>query len=250
MIEVKNIYFKYTDEFVLKNASFSVSKGEKVALFGVNGSGKTSLLKLMDGLIFPQKGEILFEGHPLTKQHLKEKDFRKNFRSSVGLLFQNPDVMLFNPVVYEELSFGLKQLQNGNIDTKVHYWAEKLNLTDLLNQSPVKLSGGQKQRVALASILILEPRFLLLDEPFSSLDPRTTGWLIDFLNSLDTTLIMAIHNMELALEIAERVIVLSENHEVVFDGNIKEFAHDKEQLTKAGLWHRHSGKEPHFHNFS
>ncbi len=249
MIEVKNIYFKYAKEFVQKNTSFSVSKGEKIALFGVNGSGKTSLLKLLDGLIFPQKGEILFEGQKLTKQSLKDKDFRKEFRTSVGLLFQNPDIMLFNPSVYEELSFGLKQLQHRNLDEKINYWAEKLNLSGLLDKSPVKLSGGEKQRIALASILILEPKLLLLDEPFSSLDPRATGWLIDFLNSLDSTLIMALHNMELAREIAERVIVLSENHEIIYDGDINDFANNKEELVKAGLWHRHSGKEPHFHNF-
>ena len=249
MIEVKNIYFKYENKFIQKNASFSVSKGEKVALFGVNGSGKTSLLKLLNGLIFPQKGEIFFEGKNLTKQSLKKKDFRKKFRTSVGLLFQNPDIMLFNPTVYEELSFGLKQLQERNLDEKINLWAEKLNLLDLLDKTPVKLSGGEKQRVALASILILEPKLLLLDEPFSSLDPRATGWLIDFLGSLDSTLIMALHNMELAREIAERVIVLSEHHEIVYDGNINDFANNKDNLVKAGLWHKHSGKEPHVHNF-
>jgi len=249
MIEVKNIYFRYEKEFVQKNVSFSISKGEKVALFGVNGSGKTTLLKLLDGLIFPQKGEILFAGRKLTKQSLKDKDFRREFRTSVGLLFQNPDVMLFNPTVYEELSFGLKQLQQKNPDEKVNYWAEKLNLSDLLDKSPVKMSGGEKQRIALASILILEPKLLLLDEPFSSLDPKATGWLIDFLNSLDSTLIMALHNMELAREIAERIVVLSENHEIIYDGDINNFANNKEKLVKAGLWHRHSGKEPHIHNF-
>lgn len=249
MIEVKNIHFKYTKEWVLKNINFSISKGEKVALFGVNGSGKTSLLKLLDGLIFPQKGEILFEGRKVTKQSLKDKDFRREFRTSVGLLFQNPDVMLFNPTVYEELSFGLKQLQQKNPDEKVNYWAEKLKLSALLDKSPVKMSGGEKQRIALASIVILEPKLLLLDEPFSSLDPIATGWLIDFLNSLDSTLIMALHNMELAREITERVIVLSENHEIIYDGDIDNFANNKDKLVKAGLWHRHSGKEPHFHNF-
>ncbi len=249
MIEIKNIYYRYTKEWVLKNIRFSVSKGEKIALFGVNGSGKTSLLKLLDGLLFPQKGEILFEERQLTKQSLKDKDFRKKFRTSVGLLFQNPDIMLFNPIVYEELSFGLKQLQYKNLDEKINYWAEKLNLTDLLDTSPVKLSGGEKQRIALASILILEPQLLLLDEPFSSLDPRATGWLIDFLNSLDATLIMALHNIELAGEIADRVIVLSESHEIIYDGDIHHFAHDKDKLVKAGLWHSHSGKKPHFHNF-
>ncbi len=249
MIEVKNIYFKYEKEFVQKNASFSISKGEKIALFGVNGSGKTSLLKLLDGLIFPQRGEILFEGQKLTKQSLKNKDFRKEFRTSVGLLFQNPDIMLFNPTVYEELSFGLKQLQYRNLDEKISYWGEKLNLSGLLDKSPVKLSGGEKQRIALASILILEPKLLLLDEPFSSLDPRATGWLIDFLGSLDSTFVMALHNIELAREIADRVIVLSENHEIIYDGDINNFASDKKELVKAGLWHRHSGKEPHFHNF-
>ncbi|UBM63217.1 energy-coupling factor ABC transporter ATP-binding protein [Candidatus Sulfidibacterium hydrothermale] len=249
MIEVKHLYFKYDKTYVVKDADFTVAKGEKIALFGVNGSGKSSLLKLMNGLIFPQKGTVLFDGAPLTRKNLKNKDFRKKFRTSSGLLFQNPDVMLFNPSVYEELAFGLKQLQCDDIDEKVQYWAEKLHLTALLDKSPVKLSGGEKQRTALASILILEPDFLLLDEPFSSLDPKATGWLIDFLHTLDSAFVVALHNMELAKEIADRVIVLSENHEIIYDGNIHDFFNDREKLVQAGLWHEHSGKGPHSHNF-
>ena len=249
MMEVKHLYFKYSTPWVLKDISFSVSKGEKLALFGVNGSGKTSLLKLMNGLLFPQKGDIVFRGQKITKNVLKEKAFRREFRRATGLLFQQPDVMLFNPTVYEELAFGLRQLDEKAVDEKVHFWAEKLNIETLLEKSPFRLSGGEKQRVALASVLILEPELLLLDEPFASLDPKATGWLIDFLHGLDATLVVALHNMELAGEIARRVVVLSEKHEVVFDGAIDRFAGDKELLIKAGLWHVHSGKKPHSHNF-
>ncbi len=249
MIEAKDLYFRYGSDWVLKAVGFSLAKGEKVSLFGVNGSGKTSLLKVMDGLLFPQKGEVLFEGEKLTPRRLKEKLFRKRFRSSVGLLFQNPDVMLFNPTVYEELAFGLKQLGDPHPEEKIGFWADKLNLTHLLDQSPLKLSGGEKQRTALASVLITGPELLLLDEPFASLDPRATGWLIDFLQDLEVAFVVALHNMELAREISDRVLVLSEKHELIFDGDIHEFAGSRELLVKAGLWHSHSGKEPHTHNF-
>ena len=126
---------------------------------------------------------------------------------------------------------------------------EELNIAHLAKSKAYTLSGGERRRLEITRALVTNPSFLLLDEPFSSLDPRATGWLIDFLNSLDSTLIMALHNMELAREIAERVIVLSENHEIIYDGDINNFANNKEELVKAGLWHRHSGKEPHFHNF-
>lgn len=249
MMEVHNLSYRYTEEWVLKDICFSLSKGEKAALFGVNGSGKTSLLKLMDGLLFPQKGEVRFNGTKLTKSRLKEKHFRRGFRSSVGLLFQHPDVMLFNPTVYEELAFGPKQLGDPHAEEKIKYWADKLHLTPLLEQSPLKLSGGEKQRTALASVLITGPEVLLLDEPFASLDPRATGWLIDFLHDLDVTFLVALHNMDLAREISHRVLVLSEKHELIFDGNMHEFADNRDLLVKAGLWHSHSGKEPHTHHF-
>ncbi len=249
MIEVKDISFKYSTEWVIRNARFSLKEGEKVALFGVNGSGKSSLLKVMDGLLFPQKGTVLFRGSKLTKKSLKDKTFRKVFRSSVSLLFQNPDVMLFNPTVFDELAFGLRQMGEGDPEEKVLYWADKLNLSGLLHQSPLKLSGGEKQRTALASVLITEPDLLLLDEPFASLDPKATGWLVDFLYSVEVTFVVALHNIDLSKEIAQRVIVLSENHEIIFDGDVDVFAGDRDLLVKAGLWHTHSGKEPHIHNF-
>ena len=249
MMRIENISFQYEKEAVIQDVSFSVSHGEKIVLFGVNGSGKSTLLKLMNGLIFPQKGKVFFNGTALTRKKLSEKEFRKEFRTSVGLLFQNPDVMLFNPSVYEELAFGLKQLQSADLDEKVDYWAEKLHLTRLLDKTPVKLSGGEKQRTALASLLILEPKLLLLDEPFSSLDPQATGWLIDFLHTLDAAFVMALHNIELAREVADRILVLSENHELIYDGDVNRFFDKKDLLIRAGLWHKHSGKAAHSHNF-
>ncbi len=249
MIEVKNISFKYATDWVIRDVKFSLKEGEKVALFGVNGSGKSSLLKLLDGLLFPQKGEILFRETPLTRSRLKHKAFRKVFRSSVALLFQNPDVMLFNPTVYDELAFGLRQMGENDVEEKIRYWADKLKLSGLLHQSPLKLSGGEKQRAALASVLITEPALLLLDEPFASLDPKATGWLIDFLHSLEASFVVALHNIELSREIARRVIVLSEDHKIIFDGDMETFAGNQDIWVEAGLWHRHSGKAPHVHNF-
>ncbi len=241
MIELNNVCFRYNEKEVLKDISLNVKEGEKVVILGINGSGKSTLLKIINGLIFPQKGKYLYKGEEITKKKLKESSFNKKFRKEVVLLFQNPDSMLFNPTVYDEIAFGLRQLgeDEKNIDEKVKHWADKLGIYHLLDKEPFNLSGGEKQKVCLASLLIIEPEVLLLDEPTSNLDPGSTGWLIDFLYELDKTIITTTHNLSLSLELGNRGIVLSEEGKIIYDGNLEEFLKNKKKLIEANLIHTH-----------
>ncbi|MCX7760385.1 MAG: energy-coupling factor ABC transporter ATP-binding protein [Hydrogenothermaceae bacterium] len=250
MINLKEITYKNEKQTVLDSISLHIEDGEKIILIGVNGTGKTTLLKILNGLMFPSSGEYIYNGQKVDKNFLKKNG--KIFRKEVVMLFQNPDVMLFNPTVYDEISFGLKQFNFSDVEERVKYWAEMFGITKYLNTSPFELSGGEKQKVALASILAIEPKVLLLDEPTSNLDPRATGWLIDFLQNLNLTMVITTHNLSIAPELGNRVVVLGENHRILYDGDIDIFLKDEKLLIEANLVHvhkhRHNGLiHSHFH---
>ncbi len=242
LIKVRGVFYNYENNETLNNINFEINSGERVVLLGVNGSGKSTLLKILNGLLYPPKGEYFFEDNRIIKSYLSDKSRNKKFRKTICLLFQDPNAMLFNPTVYEEIAFGLKQLNNLDIHDKVMFWAEKLKITNFLDTPPFKLSGGEKQKVCLASILALEPDVLLLDEPTANLDPRTTGWLVDFLEEIHLTTIAATNNISLANELGDRGLVLSEDHSLIFDGNLNDLLEDKETLIKANLIHTHKHK--------
>ncbi len=252
MIKLENVSFKYRENPVLEDINLNIKHKEKVVLLGINGSGKSTLLKIINGLIFPQTGNYLYKGERITEKKLKDRNFAKKFRREVVLLFQNPDSMLFNPTVYDEIAFGLRQLGDNRIDEKVKFWADKLGIYKYLDQPPFNLSGGEKQKVCLASLLVLEPQVLLLDEPTANLDPMTTGWFIDFLYELDLTTVITTHNLSLALELGDRGIVLSDKHRIVYDGDLESFIKDMNKLKEAKLIHIHKHKHgnlehKHFH---
>ena len=240
MIKLTDISYSYDTQPVLKNISFEIKEGERLVLLGVNGSGKSTLLKLINGLIDPQKGSYFYEGNRITqKAFKKDRTLHRRFRSDVVLLFQNPDVMIFNPTVYDEIAFGLKQLGKNHINERVGYWADKLKITPHLKKPPFTLSSGEKQKVCIAALLAIEPKVLLLDEPTSNLDPMTTGWLIDFLSEMNLTTLVATHNLSLSQEMGDRVLVLGQNHELIFDGKLDAFLQDTQKLMAANLVHSH-----------
>ena len=235
MIKLEHISYKYNNSLALNDISFQIARGEKVVLMGVNGSGKSTVLKLLDGLIFPQKGEYYFNNEQITEKKLKNREFNRFFRSKIVMLFQKPDVMLFNPTVFDEIAYGLKQLGVQDVEQKVIECAKKFKIEHLLDKLPYQLSCGEKKKVALASLLIIDPEVILLDEPFSYLDPVALEWMVDFLTNLDKTMIISLHNFRIATLLAKRILVLSADHKLVYDGEVYRFFNDKNLLKKAGM---------------
>ena len=243
MIRIEQLTYAYPgNKPTLKNLTFTIRSGEKIVMLGTNGSGKTSLLKILNGLIFPSAGRYYFNDQQVTKASLKQKTFNYNFRKDVMLLFQNPEAMIFNPTVFDEIAFGLRQLGADNIDDKVRHWAGVLGIVQYLDRPPFHLSTGEKQKVCLASILAMDPKVLLLDEPTAKLDPRSTGWLVDFLMDVQRTTLVTTHNLTLAGELGERTLVLSEHHELIYDGDLEHLLDDKSLLQEANLLHIHRHK--------
>lgn len=241
MLELDRLSFGWNaDKTILNELSLKIRPGDKVVLLGANGCGKSSLLKLMNGLLFAQSGSVSYEGIRLEKETLSKRgEFAQRFRRECALLFQHPEAMLFNPTVKEEIAYGPKQLQLDDVEARVQRWAEPLQLTPLLDQQPFLLSGGEKQKLALACVLALEPRLLLLDEPSASLDQATVGWLIDTMLDSSTTMVAATHNLSLAAELGSRCLVLGRNGRLLYDGPVEAALGNLSLLEEAQLAHRH-----------
>jgi cobalt/nickel transport system ATP-binding protein len=223
----------------------SIGCGQHVAVVGANGSGKSTLLKILDGLVFPSSGEITAFGAPLTEVALEDPAFRRDFRSRVGFVFQEADVQLFCSDVRDELAFGPLQLglPEDEVRVRVQEVAGQLGLEKLLDRPPYSLSGGEKKRVAIASVVTMESHVLLLDEPASALDPRSQVWLLDVLEAWKRegrTVVMATHDLSVAAEAADRLVVLSEDHTPVADGTPDEVLAQRELLLAVNLIHEHT----------
>jgi cobalt/nickel transport system ATP-binding protein len=245
VLRVEGVSHAYENgDLVLRDLSFEITAGEKVVLLGSNGSGKTTLLRILNGLVFPARGNYWYKEQPITSKTLKGRELHGKFRKEVVLLFQNPDSMIFNPTVHDEIAFGPRQLGLEDVEERVRHWAEALGIARHLERPPFQLSSGEKQKVCLASLLALEPEVLLLDEPTASLDPRTTGWVVDFLQDLTITTVVTTHNLSLAGELGRRTLVLSESHELIYDGEIGKLLGDTEKLLKANLLHIHRHRHP------
>ncbi len=237
MFRVEDLWFSYGGDYVLREINLKVNEGDRLVLLGGNGCGKTTLLKILDGLFFPQKGRVFWKEKELKPGTLKK--IESEFRKSVVLLFQDVEVMLFNPTVRDEISFGLRQMGIRDIDARVEKWGEKLEITHIFKRPPAELSIGEKKKVALASILALEPEVLLLDEPLSNLDPRSSGKILDLLWEYPATTVVATQNLSLAPELGERAVLLSEDHRKIYEGDFESLLSDRELLLKANLLHIH-----------
>ncbi len=257
VFEAREVRVRYNSVIALDGLSLSVRQGERVALLGANGSGKSTLLRILDGLIFPESGTVSFGGDELTESHLAEREFSFRFRRRVGLVFQNPDVQLFNPTVFDEVAFGPLQMRwpKEEIRERVGEAMETMGIAHLKDRSPHQLSGGERKRVALASVVILDPEVLLLDEPAGALDPQSQNQIIELLHSWrggKKTVITATHDLQSLEEIADRCVVF-ENGKIIAEGSPMEILHDVSLLHRARLIpvHRHShpegGLTPHPH---
>lgn len=257
VFKLENVSYHYpSGEQALSDINLLINQGEKVVLLGANGCGKSTLLKLLDGLYFPQKGCISFWGQPVNEQSLGNQAFSFAFRRQVGFIFQNSEAQLFNSNVWEEIAFGPLQmgLSNAEIQQRVDSVITMLGLEQIKNRPLFKLSGGEKKKVALASVLSLNPDVILLDEPTNGLDPRTQSWLINLIKQLSLagkTLITSTHNLDIVEEIADRVVVFSEDHRVVASGDPSEILSNRELLLRENLvdelFHHHGKDSGHCH---
>lgn len=253
-MELKNASFGYNaDEPVLKDINLDIYSGEKVVILGANGSGKSTLQKVLDGLLYINKGSYKAFGQEVTEESINDAQFSKAFRQRIGFIFQNSDAQLFSTNVWEEIAFGPLQmgLEISEVKRRVEGIIKMLGLELLQDRPPYKLSGGEKKKVAIASVLSINPEVLILDEPTNGLDPRTQRWLINLmikLNTVGKSLITCTHSLDIVEEIADRVIVFSEEHQIVAEGTPQEILSNKELLLSVNLidehYHRHiHGKE-------
>jgi cobalt/nickel transport system ATP-binding protein len=246
---LRGVGYRYPDgRQALVSIDLAVEPGEALALLGANGSGKSTLLKVLDALYFPTEGEAWAFGAPLTERQFRDEAFAYAFRRRVGLLFQDADVQLFSPTVWDEVAFAPLQLglPKGEVQERVQQALDALGIAALRDRAPYTLSEGEKKKVALASLLSLDPEVWLLDEPTAGLDPRSQGWTIDFLLSLverGKTLVLATHELELAEVVARRVYVLGEDHRPAASGPPDEVLADEALLLQTNLLHQH--RHPH-----
>jgi cobalt/nickel transport system ATP-binding protein len=258
IFEVDNVSYGYPGGVrALEGVSLRICAGERVAILGANGSGKSSLLRLLDGLAFPSTGRVSAFGERLSEAAFQDAAFNFAFRRRVGLVFQDSDVQLFSPSVWDEVAFAPLQLgmSDSDITARVESALQALRLEALRERAPHRLSGGEKKRVALASILSLEPQVWLMDEPTAGLDPRSQAWLEDFIldqGEAGRTIVLATHDLEFAASVAGRIFVFSEDHRLAGEGAPEQVLADRELLAACNLIHehahRHAGEsQPHRH---
>ncbi|MTK13883.1 MAG: ABC transporter ATP-binding protein [Clostridiaceae bacterium] len=222
MIQIKDIIFKYKDAEVLKNINVDIKEGESIALIGPNGRGKSTFLKLLNGIIFATKGKYYFNSEEIDKKKMENSNFSKLFHKKVGFVFQNSDAQLFCSNVYEEIAFGPRQMgmDDKEVDRRVCDCLRLLDIEDLKDREPYNLSGGEKKRVAIAAVLALNPEVLILDEPMNAIDPKGKKFLRELmikLNNSGKTIICSTHDFEYVQGIFKRVLVFAEDHSIIRD---------------------------------
>jgi len=241
VLSCHDVSYSYADRFcALDQVTVDVLPGQRLALLGANGCGKTTLLKVLAGLVFPGSGTVTAFGQPLTEQALEDAGISAAFRARVGFCFQNPDVQVFSPTVRDEVAFGPLQLglTPGATADRTADVLRLLGIEDLIDRTPFELSGGQKKKVAIASVLVMNPQVLLFDEPGASLDPRSRRWLDDLLATLaasGTAIVAATHDLDRLDQVADRVVILGEDHRVLADTTPGQVLADRDLLVAANL---------------
>lgn len=241
-IEIKNLTYLYpTGNKALDNLNLNVDRGERVALVGPNGAGKSTFILHLNGILNGD-GHIKVMGMGMEKGNLPR------IRQKVGIVFQDPDHQLFSPTVFDDVAFGPINMgfPEDEVRTRVAGALEKVGLSGFEERLPHRMSFGEKRRVCIASVLSMSPEILVLDEPSSSLDPRSRRELINLLNGFEITQIIATHDLEMALELCKRVVVMDRGT-VVADGEIAKVLGNEELMLAHGLEVPHSIKFTHYH---
>lgn len=242
ILELKNICYTYGvgtpfEKKAVNDVSFSVNKGELIGIIGHTGSGKSTLVQMLNGLMKPTSGQVLLDGVDIWD---KPREIRK-IRFKVGMVFQYPEYQLFEETVYKDIAFGPtnKGLSAEEIDKEVRRAARFTGLKDeLLDKSPFDLSGGEKRRAAIAGVIAMDPDVLVLDEPTAGLDPMgrdvLLSQIIRYHKERQNTVLLVSHSMEDIARVADRIVVMNKSQLVMFDETQKVFARGDE-LEKIGL---------------
>ncbi len=243
-IVIENLKYKYPDQdfYALDGINLKIQNGEKVGIVGPNGAGKSTLLLHLNGLL-KGEGKVFVNGIEVNSKNLK------NIRKWVGLVFQNSDCQLFMPTVFEDISFGLLYTDHNKeeIEKKVDSIISQLDLSELKNRAVYHLSEGEKKLVALATVLVLNPVVLALDEPTAGLDPKARRKIINILKERKETQIIASHDLESIVELTDRVILLFKG-KIITDGETKNILSNEKLMDQYELevphilysgYHRH-----------
>ena len=217
-LQFTDVHYRYpgSNADALKGVSFRIVHGERVALLGLNGSGKSTLLLHTNGLCIPDSGSVNVGGIPVTKKTAPL------VRQTVGMVFQNADDQLFMPTVEDDVAFGPRNMMLPEEEV------------ELRKHSSQELSGGQRRAVAIATVLSMEPSILILDEPTANLDRATRRKLIEILNTLTHTVVIATHDLELALEFCNRAIFMDSGH-IAADGQVYDILTDHPLMERTGM---------------
>ena len=242
MIKLENVSYTYMkggpfEKKALDNISLEIGKGEFVGLIGHTGSGKSTLIQLLNGLIKPDCGRIMIDGTDITDKNTKMRDIR----FKVGLVMQYPEYQLFEETVLKDISFGPSNmgLDNDEVKHRAEFAANLVGLPkELLSKSPFDLSGGQKRRAAIAGVLAMEPKVLILDEPTAGLDPAGRDEILfkikDMHERMGLTVILVSHSMEDVAKLADRILVMNKGSKEMFDTPENIFR-NADRLTEIGL---------------
>lgn len=218
IISFNDIHYIYPDgNHAVNGVSCNIKQGESVGIVGANGAGKSSLLLMLLGIILPTKGEIIVDNNIVNKKNLPL------IRQKIGFTFQNPDDQLFMTTVYDDVAFGPRNygLKEDEVKERVEKALETVNALHLKDRPPYKLSGGEKRVAAIASVISMYPEIIVMDEPTTALDPRARRTLINLLKGFKHTKIIATHDLDMALELCDRIIILNEG-KIICDGVSKE----------------------------
>ena len=227
MIEFQNVSFAYEkDRPVLKGLSFQIEKGESVGLIGANGAGKSTVMKLLLGLI-DGEGKILIDGMEVRRDTLSE------IRRKLGFVLQNSDNQMFMPTVYEDMIFAPLNygLSREEAEARVDAVLERLHLEELKHRYNHKISGGEKRMAAIATILAMEPEAILMDEPTSALDPYNRRIVINTIRELEQTKLITSHDLDMILDTCDRVILLSDG-QIAADGSAQDILNNRVLLER------------------
>jgi cobalt/nickel transport system ATP-binding protein len=230
LIQIEKLAYSYPDgKTALQNINLLVEMGEKIALVGPNGAGKSTLMLHLNGILTGE-GRICIDGLELNSQTLGQ------IRAKVGVVFQNPDDQLFSATVYEDVAFGLiyQGWDQSAIAAKVEQALAAVHMQGYEQRNPFHLSGGEKKRIAIATVLSMQPDVLVFDEPTAGLDPRARRELIDLLNELPQTMLIATHDLAMAAQLTPRTVVLNAG-QVTADGPSSVILGNEKLLWENGL---------------